>query len=326
MVATRPSKGKLRALLAAVSLALVPVAAESQDPYVVGTGDAGGVYYPVAGAVCSLVNRMSDRGTVCRAVTSAGSVANIGALRAGEARFAIVQNDIQAEAWQGSGRFADQPPFETLRTVFSLHTEALTVLARRDSEISGFEDLKGRRVNLGNVGSGQRATMEVLMDAMGWTLADFSVVSELSASNQTPELCEGDLEAGVYIVGHPAGVIEEAMRACDLVLVETKAEPILSLAADREAYSITTIPAGLYEGQEEAVATFGVVASLVTTADVPNQVVDDMVSAVMRDLDRLRGAHPSLAGLTPRGMAGVGLSLPLHKASERYFRVTGFLD
>ncbi|MBJ3762521.1 TAXI family TRAP transporter solute-binding subunit [Maribius pontilimi] len=317
----------IRATCLAIALAgpaTMPLAA--QESYRITTGDPGGVYYPVAGAICSLVNRAAQTRPPCRTITSDGSVANLEALRTNQARFAIAQNDIATQAHGGRGLFDGAAPFDTLRTVFSLHNETLTILARGDSGITTFDDLRGRRVNLGNVGSGQRATTDAILDAKGWSLEDFELVSELSASDQTAELCAGDLDAGIYIVGHPAGVIAAALAACDLVFVAADDADIAALVDSRDEFDLTEIPAETYPQAPDPVATLGVRASLFTTAATMDDTVDHMVASVMRDLDRLTSAHPSLAALTPEPMVRLTSSVPLHPAARRYFQVTGYLD
>jgi TRAP transporter TAXI family solute receptor len=125
--------------------------------------------------------------------------------------FGVAQSDWQYHAYNGTApdTFPDGK-FEDLRAVFSVHSEPFTVVARADANISSFDDLKGKRVNVGNPGSGQRGTMEVVMKEMGWTMGDFALASELKSSEQSAALCDGKIDAFVFTVGHPAGSIEEA--------------------------------------------------------------------------------------------------------------------
>ena len=316
------------AVMAAATLVGATVAtAQDQTFIAIGTGGVTGVYYPTGGAICRLVNRdRAEHGIRCGVESTGGSVFNINAVRGGELEFGVAQSDWQFHAYNGTSRFEEQGPFEGLRAVFSVHPEPFTVVARADAGIESFEDLKGKRVNVGNPGSGQRGTMEVLMEAMGWTMGDFAVAAELQAAEQSQALCDNNIDAMVYTVGHPSGSIQEATTACDSVLVTVDGEAVDGLVADNPFYRTATIPGGMYRGSDEDVATFGVGATFVSSADVPEEVVYVVVKAVFENIDQFRGLHPAFADLDPSEMAQAGLSAPLHPGAERYFREAGLME
>lgn len=258
----------------------------------------------------------SEHGIRCGAESTGGSVFNINAIRSGELEFGVAQSDWQYHAVNGTSRFEEQGAFEELRAVFSVHPEPFTVVARADAGISTFEDLQGKRVNVGNPGSGQRGTMEVLMEAMGWTMDDFTVASELQAAEQSQALCDNNIDAMVYTVGHPSGSIQEATTACDAVLVTVANDAVDGLVADNPFYRTATIPGGMYRGNDGDVMTFGVGATFVTSTAVSDDVVYEVVKAVFENLDQFRGLH----------MANDGLSAPLHPGAERYYREAGLIE
>ncbi|AHM03142.1 TRAP transporter solute receptor, TAXI family precursor [Roseibacterium elongatum DSM 19469] len=301
--------------------------AQDQTFITIGTGGVTGVYYPTGGAICRLVNRgRADHGIRCGVESTAGSVFNINAIRGGELEFGVAQSDWQYHAFNGTSRFEEQGPFEELRAVFSVHPEPFTVVARADAGIESFEDLQGMRVNVGNPGSGQRGTMEVLMAEMGWTMDDFAVASELQAAEQSQALCDNNIDAMIYTVGHPSGSIQEATTACDSVLVDVTGEAVDSLVSENSFYRTATIPGGMYRGNDEDTTTFGVGATFVTSADVPEEVVYEVVSAIFENIDQFRGLHPAFANLDPAEMANDGLSAPLHPGAERYYREAGLIE
>ena len=312
----------------AATLAAATGAASAQQTFIsIGTGGVTGVYYPAGGAICRLVNRgRSDHGIRCGVESTGGSIFNINAIRSGELEFGVAQSDWQFHAYNGTSRFEENGAFEGLRAVFSLHPEPFTVVARADSGIRTFDDLRGKRVNIGNPGSGQRGTMDVVLEAMGWTTGDFSVASELPPAEQALALCDNNIDAMVYTVGHPSGAIQEATTACDTVLVNVDSEAIRALVADRDYYRIATIPGGMYRGTAEDVTTFGVGATFVTSADVPEDVVYEVVKAIFENLDQFKGLHPALGILDPQQMVTDGNSAPLHPGAERYFREAGLLQ
>jgi TRAP transporter TAXI family solute receptor len=317
----------VRCLIALVALAaLGPVSAE-QRFITVGTGGVTGVYYPAGGAICRLVNKDTDEhGFRCSVVSTGGSVYNINTLRRGGLDLGIAQSDWQYHAHRGTSRFADDGPFEGLRAVFSLHPEPLTIVARADSGIRELADLKGKRVNLGNPGSGQRATMETVMDAVGWTSDDFGTIAELKANEMASALCDNKIDAFVYVVGHPAGAIQKATTTCDARLVDVASDPIRDLVADRPYYAMAAIPGGMYQGNPEPTTTFGVRATLVSSTDVSADAVAALVSAVFENFNDFRGLHPAFEVLDRQSMTGEALSIPLHEGAKRYYRANGLID
>jgi TRAP transporter TAXI family solute receptor len=292
-----------------------------------GTGSVAGVYYPVGVSLCRLVNQhRPETGLRCAATPSEGSVGNIRSLRDGTFQLAIVQSDNQAEAVAGTGPFADAGPFEGLRSVMSLYPESLAVVARADAGISSIENLAGKRVALGGPGTGTRTIADALLDALGWTPASFAATPDIPPERVSDALCSGEIDAFLYAVGHPALVIQEATTTCDARLIDAAGPAIDELVSSRPYYVSATIPAGLYRGNEAAVSTFGVTATLVTRADYPDDTVYGIVQAIFGDLDMLRGLVPVLADLDPQTMVRAGLAAPLHPGAARYYREQGLID
>ncbi|TYB83272.1 TAXI family TRAP transporter solute-binding subunit [Maritimibacter fusiformis] len=320
------SKLKLTVLGAAMAAMMAP-AAQAEEFITIGTGGVTGVYYPTGGAICRLVNKgRKDHGIRCSVESTGGSIYNIKTIRAGELEFGVAQSDWQYHAFHGTSSFEEDGPFENLRAVFSVHPEPFTVVARADSGIKSFEDLKGMRVNIGNPGSGQRGTMEVLLDAMGWTTDDFALATELKAVEQSQALCDNQIDAMVYTVGHPSGSIQEATTACDSVLVEVSGEVVDKLVAENPYYRTATIPGGMYRGNDEDTTTFGVGATFVTSADVSEEAVYTVVKAVFDNFDDFKNLHPAFANLEPQEMATAGLSAPLHDGAAKYYREQGWIE
>ncbi|MEH6389165.1 MAG: TAXI family TRAP transporter solute-binding subunit [Pseudomonas profundi] len=313
------------AAIACAGITATPTVAQ-ENFVTIGTGGQTGVYYVVGQSVCRLINRNSnEHGIRCNAPSSGGSVANVNAIRGGEMDMGVVQSDVQFKAYKGIENFEDAGAFEKLRAIFALHGEPLTVVARRDANIETVKDLKGKRVNIGNPGSGQRDTMDVVMDALGWTRSDFALASELDAAEQAAALGDNNVDAMVYVAGHPNGSIQEATTTVDSVLVSVSGEEIDELIEERPYYAKATIPGGLYRGNDEDVETFGVRATLVTSADTPEETVYQTVKAVFENFDRFKRLHPAFATLTEEEMIKEGLSVPLHDGAVRYYKERGWM-
>lgn len=311
----------------AVALTVSAPAAMAEEFITIGTGGVTGVYYPTGGAICRLVNQgRRDHGIRCSVESTGGSVYNINTIREGELEFGVAQSDWQYHAFNGTSRFEEQGAFEGLRAVFSVHPEPFTVVARADAGITSLADLEGKRVNIGNPGSGQRGTMEVVMEKMGWTTDSFALASELKAAEQSSALCDNQIDAMIYTVGHPSGSIQEATTACDSVLVEVSGPEIEALIADNSYYRAATIPGGMYRGNDEDIMTFGVGATFVSSDAVSEEVVYVLVSAVFENIEDFRGLHPAFADLDPQEMASAGLSAPIHPGAAKYFREQGWME
>ena len=320
------AKLKLTAAALAATAMMAPVA-HAEEFFTIGTGGVTGVYYPTGGLICRLVNQgRKEHGLRCSVESTGGSVYNINTIREGELEFGVAQSDWQYHAYNGTSRFEEDGPFEDLRAVFSVHPEPFTVVARAASGITSIDDLKGKRVNIGNPGSGQRGTMEVLMDAKGWTMDDFALATELKAAEQSAALCDNQIDAMVYTVGHPSGSIQEATTACDSVLVEVSGDAVDKLVEDNSFYRNATIPGGMYRGTDEDVGTFGVGATFVTSADVSEDTVYTLVKSVFENFDDFTNRHPAFANLTKEEMVTEGLSAPLHPGAEKYYREVGLIQ
>ncbi|MEH6532574.1 MAG: TAXI family TRAP transporter solute-binding subunit [Photobacterium frigidiphilum] len=305
---------------------VVSLTAHAEQFITIGTGGVTGVYYPTGGAICRLVNKdRKTHGIRCSVESTGGSIYNINTIRADELDLAIAQSDWQYHAYNGTSLFEEKGPFKSLRSVFSLHAEPFTVVARADSGIKTFDDLKGKRVNIGNPGSGQRGTMEVLMKAKGWTMKDFKLVSELKASEQSKALCDNKIDAMIYTVGHPSGAIKEATTSCSSVIVEV-AGPVIDKLVDENAfYRIVTIPGGMYMGSENGVKTFGVGATFVSSTQVDNNVIYAVTQSVFDNFNEFKRLHPAFSGLKKEEMIKDGLSAPLHDGAKKYYIEVGLL-
>jgi len=303
-----------------------PAMAQDQEQFItIGTGGQTGVYYVVGQSICRLVNRLEDANIKCNAPSTGGSVANINGIKSGELDMGVAQSDVQYQAYNGTGNF-EGDAFTDLRAVFRVHGEPLTLLARADSGITTLDDLVGKRVNIGNPGSGQRNTMQVVMDAKGWTEDTFSLASQLGAAEQASALGDNNIDAMVYVVGHPNGSIQEATTTVDARLIPLKDDDVEGIVAEYPYYSASMIPGGLYKGNDENVETFGVAATFVTTAKADDEVVYQTVKAVFDNFDRFKRLHPAFENLVAEEMATQGLSAPLHNGAARYYREQGWIE
>jgi TRAP transporter TAXI family solute receptor len=311
----------------ALSAALVAAPAAAQQKFVtIGTGGVTGVYYAAGGAICRLVNKdRAKHGIRCSVESTGGSVFNVNTIKAGELDLGFTQSDVQYNATKGLGQFKEGGAWADQRAVFSVHPEPFTVVARKEANIKAFTDFKGKRFNVGNPGSGTRASMEELLAAMGWKLGDFSLASELKADEHGPALCDGKIDGFFYGVGHPSANIQDPTTSCGARLVSITGPAVDKLIADKPYYAKAVIPGGLYPNNPDPTTTYGVLATVVTSAKTPPEAVYQVVKAVFDNFEEFKKLHPALGHLKPENMVKDGLSAPLHEGAARYYKEKGWI-
>lgn len=309
------------------SMMLAPLPAAAQQKFVsIGTGGVTGVYYAAGGAICRLVNmNRADHGVRCSVESTGGSVFNVNTIKAGELDLGVVQSDVGYNAYNGEGQFADAGEFKKLRSVFSIHPEPFTVVVGKDTGVTEFTDLEGKRFNVGNPGSGTRASMEQLLAAMGTDNSFFSLASELRPDEHGQALCDGKVDGFFYGVGHPSANIQDPTTTCGAKLVPLTGEAVETLVEKFPYYAQVDIPGGLYSGNPDNIPTYGVLATFVTSEDVDDDVVYEVVKAVFNNFDDFKRLHPALGHLVKEDMVKNGLSAPLHPGAEKFFKEQGLL-
>jgi uncharacterized protein len=314
-------------VVAALTLGPVPAAGLDYRLVSIATGGRTGVYYFAGGKICGFVNEGRwTHGIRCLAESTNGSIENLRAVRSGRQTFGVVQSDLQLHAVRGSGVFEAVGPDRELRSLFSLFPEPFTVVARPDAGIGTFADLADKRVSIGPPGSGGRATMEMVMQSMGWTEADFASVADLPMDDLPRSLCSGEIDAAVFIVAHPNLTVDEMVTECSAHLVPVQGRGIDSVVEAHPEYFPAEIAGGSYMGQSDRVPTFALGATMVASARTSAAVIETFVRTVFENLDALRVAHPAFADLDPKTMATEGLTAPRHQGARRYLQKAGLLE
>lgn len=315
---------KLKRFFPLISLLFSGLLYAEQTHLVMATGGVTGVYYPAGGAICQMMNHNVKRhGVRCFVESSGGSLENIKRLRAQEIDLAIVQSDWFMHARNGSAQFKDYGAFDGLRKVVNLYSEPFTIVARKDSNIKKLEDLKGKRINIGNPGSGQRATMEWLMGVMGWWKSDFSEVYELDSDDQAQALCADQFDAMVFVAGSPNSSVKLATTDCESVIVPAASAKLEQLIAGSEVYVKAVIPGGMYRGNPEDIETFGVYANLVSSEAVDEGMIYALTESIFEDFNVFRELHPALKLLSREEMLRTDEVASWHKGAQSYFEKSG---
>jgi TRAP transporter TAXI family solute receptor len=302
----------------AVSTALAP------PPVTLATGIPGGISHPVGNAICRMFNLTAEhQERPCVAVSSDGSVANVRRIAQDQSTFGLSQTDIAYAAFHGEGPFAARGADPKLRMVLALYPETFTVVARANTGIRDFQDLRGRPIGIGKSGAGYTFTRDIVLSFYGWTISEADRVLELGPAEQNRALCSNKVDAIVFEAGHPDGLTQEATTDCPARLVRVAGPPIDRLLATHPYYVRSAIPGGLYTGNPDAVATIGSQAVLVTSADQPDELAYAMVKAVFENFADFRRLHPALSGLEAKDMVPSESVIPIHPGALAYYREIG---
>ena len=315
------------ALVAAMMMCLSPAMARTKF-VTIGTGGITGVYYPTGGAIAKMVNKKKkEYGIRATVESTGGSVFNINAVMNGDLEFGIAQSDRQYQAVHGLAEWKDKGPQKDLRAVFSIHPESVTLVAAVDSGVKTIQDLKGKKVNIGNPGSGQRQNAIDALEAVGIDINKDIQAESIKASEAASLLQDGRIDAFFYTVGHPSGAIKEATSGARKVLIADVAGPgIDKLLAKYPYYAKAIIPIKLYPGakNDKDVQTFGVKATLITSAKVPDEVVYAITKEVFDNFEAFKKLHPAYGTLTKQKMLE-GLSAPIHPGALKYYKEVGLM-
>lgn len=310
-------------------LAAGPAMAAEPQPLVIGSGNILGVYFPTAGAICRRVREVGgESAPPCRELASAGSQFNLSMLRRGfpVMNMAVVQGDTLYHAVRGEGVFERDGPDRVTRSVMAMATEAFNIVARATGFGDGLASLRGLRVSAGASGSGLQATVDAALAAAEMSRDDFRTVRDFNADDQAFQLCRNTIDAFIFVAATPSASIQQATTSCSSRLVAPGAAAVSRLVGQYPYYLPAVIPGGVYRGNPDPVATFGVPAILVTRANMPDDVVYTVVRSVMDDLPAIRRLHPALAGLQAGEMVPNPQLAPIHPGALRYFREKGLLE
>ena len=301
-----------------------PVIAAENQTLVLGSGGKGGVYLPAGRAICKYTNATKAKsGLTCNTKTSAGSVTNVRALRAGKAQIGIAQSDVVYDSFQGTADFKKEGPYKDLRVLFALRSEPFTLVVQARSGIQKISDLVGKRVNIGALGSGHRETVDTLSLVKGWKQNTFSETLELAPAAGVKAFCNGQVDAIALTVGHPSQLIKQMTNSCGGRLINTVDEDVGVLIKKLPYYSKVRIPSGLYKDVMRNIGSFGPSANVVASAKISDKTAYWIVKSVFENFDKFKNSHQALKYLDKKEMVSNSLSGLLHPGALSYFKEVG---
>ena len=307
-------------------------AAKSKSPVktefiIIGTGGITGVYYLTGGAIARIVNKKhKEYGIRATVESTGGSVFNIDAIMAGDLEFGFAQSDRQYQAWHGLAEWKDKGPQKDLRAVFTIHPESITLVAADDAGIETIQDLKGKRVNIGNPGSGHRQNSIDALENAGINYETDLEAESVKADEAPGLLQDGRIDAFFYTVGHPNRAIKEATAGARKVHF-VPITGVDKLLAKFPYYAKAIILKKSYPGatNKEDVQTFGVKATFVTSAKVPDEIVYAITKEVFENLEDFKEIYPAYQVLTKENMLE-GMSASIHPGAMKYYKEFGMME
>ena len=290
----------------------------------IGTGSVTGTYYPTGGAICRLVNKMKkETGIRCSVESTGGSVYNINTIKNGELDFGISQSDVVYQAYRGEKKFEGKT-VKKLRSVMAIYPELFTFVSNRKANINKIEDIKGKRINVGNPGSGTEATAYGLFKATGIKKSDLALAGVLKAAEAPDSLRDGKVDGYFFIVGHPAANVKDATTSVDSKIVPIYGPAVDEYVKANPYFAKADIPGGMYRGNPDPIPTFGVKAVLITSTDISEKAVYTLVKSILENFDSFKRLHPAYANITKKSLLD-GLSAPLHEGALKYYKEAGLL-
>ncbi len=314
----------MKKLATAALIGALSIPAFAAEFITIGTGGVTGTYYPTGGAICRLVNQYKKETKIrCSVESTGGSVYNINTIKNGELDFGIAQSDVVYQAAKGIDKYQGQP-VKKLKAVMAIYPELLTLVSRKDANINSLADVKGKRINLGNPGSGNEATALDLFKASGIKKEDLAFAGALKASEMPDALRDNKIDGYFYMVGHPTANIKDASNSVDVKIVPLSGKNVDELIKTHPYFAKANVPAGMYKGNDADVPTFGVKAVLITSDDVSEKAVYTVVKAILENFDTFKQLHPAYSNITKESLLD-GLSAPLHEGAKKYFKEAGIL-
>lgn len=281
-----------------------------------GTGDINGVYYQIGGELCRLATN-SSLNYRCAVVPSSGSIENLALLESKQINFAIVQSDWAFQASHGLGLFSGKPN-NSLRALFATHAEPFTLVVRADSRLHSLDDIRGKKVNFGQVGSGTRQTAIALLNTMKFNIRD---VQEVDVSAPGEALCKGDIDLFTMVSGHPNKTLVDTAKQCPVRFLPIEGDVLTTLLANSPYYQKSQIPPRLYPGNVKPVPTFATAAILVTSANTSDEQAYAITKGMLNEQTNFNKQTFAYANLFRLNRHRTGKVLPIeqHPGAKRYF-------
>ena len=310
---------KVSTLLLVTAIMLASCSKNAKKDYILATGGTGGTYYPFGGAIANIWNTKIENMNVTAQATGA-SAENLRLINKGEAEYAIVQNDVMDYAYNGTDLFAGEK-LANIMTIGTLYPEVVQIAVSKDSGIKSIADFKGKRISVGDAGSGVEFNAKQIMEGYGLTFDDIKK-SNLSFKESAEGIQNGTLDGCFVTAGVPNAALQELAFTAGLTLVPVDGEAAKKICEKYGYYTQTTIPGGTYKGTDDDTPALAIKATLAVNSKLDEQTVYEMTKALFENLNELATAHAKGKEVSAKA-AVTGVSVPFHPGAKKYFKEIG---
>lgn len=310
---------KVSTLLLVTAMMLASCSKNAKKDYILATGGTGGTYYPFGGAIANIWNTKIENMNVTAQATGA-SAENLRLINKGEAEYAIVQNDVMDYAYNGTDLFAGEK-LANIMTIGTLYPEVVQIAVSKDSGIKSIADFKGKRISVGDAGSGVEFNAKQIMEGYGLTFDDIKK-SNLSFKESAEGIQNGTLDGCFVTAGVPNAALQELAFTAGLTLVPVDGDAAKKICEKYGYYTQTTIPGGTYKGTDDDTPALAIKATLAVSSKLDEQTVYEMTKALFENLDELATAHAKGKEVSAKA-AVTGVSVPFHPGAKKYFKEIG---
>ena len=307
---------KISTLILVSAMMLAGCSKNAKKDYILATGGTGGTYYPFGGAIANIWNTKIENMNVTAQATGA-SAENLRLINKGEAEYAIVQNDVMDYAYNGTDLFAGEK-LANIMTIGTLYPEVVQIAVSKDSGIKSIADFKGKRISVGDAGSGVEFNAKQIMEGYGLTFDDIKK-SNLSFKESAEGIQNGTLDGCFVTAGVPNAALQELAFTAGLTLVPVDGDAAKKICEKYGYYTQTTIPGGTYKGTDDDTPALAIKATLAVSSKLDEQTVYEMTKALFENLDELATAHAKGKEVSAKA-AVTGVSVPFHPGAKKYFK------
>lgn len=290
--------------------------------YILATGGTSGTYYPFGGAIANIWNTKVENMNVTAQATGA-SAENLRLINKGDAEYAIVQNDVMDYAYNGTDLFSGEK-LANIMTIGTLYPEVVQIAVSKDSGIKSIADFKGKRISVGDAGSGVEFNAKQILEGYGLTFDDIKK-SNLSFKESAEAIQNGTLDGCFITAGVPNSALQELAFTAGLILIPVDGAAADAICAKYGYYTQTTIPAGTYKGTDTDTAALAIKATLAVNAKLDEATVYEMTKALFENLTDLGNAHAKGKEVSKEA-AVTGVSVPFHPGAAKYFKEIGLMN
>ena len=285
----------------------------------IATGSTSGLYYPSGGAICRIFNLSSKNEKKCIVESTPGSEYNLNAVEGGLNNFAFVQAD---ELFTYFSEKKKSSQVSSITTIFPLYTETFVLIVSKNSGITNFSEIKGKKINIGVDGSGVRNFTSQIIKFLGTKSSDFKIVAETQSAVEHL-LCNNVIDGSIVIGGQPNKTIQNLVENCGAKIIQFSPEFIQSAMEQNTFYSMAIIPSGMYLGYSQPMQTLGTKALFVTSKYTSEETVYNMTTYIIKNFDSFKQYSPVMMQNTVQSINPNMLQFPVHSSSVKAFRENG---